>query len=168
MPTCSPKLLQRSSAFAGRTRWVFRSFVVMALAASMVGCIEPPPPYVPTWREKPVQAHCFDGVPHIKGSKPWVLGGVCCCTPTDELMAKLHADGQCLDLNTQQLIDLYHERGILLATDHQHCNNLCPAGPHVTKGGKCMVPPTPGTRNYEEVITGVVFAPPPKDQKKAK
>ena len=99
--------------------------------------------------------HCFDGVPHIRGSKPWVLGGTCCCTPSDALLKMLHEDGLCLDLDTQGLIDLYHQKGIQLGIDHSGCNNLCECGPHVTKGGKCMVPPTPGTRNYEEVITGI-------------
>ena len=129
----------------------------MALVSAVVGCLEAPPPYVPAYRDKPALAHCFDGVPHIRGSKPWVLGGSCCCTPSDELMAKYHADGVCLDLDTEELLALYQEKGIRLATDHQRCNNLCAYGPHVTKGGKCMVPPTPGTRNYEEVVTGLVL-----------
>ena len=106
-------------------------------------------------------AHCFDGVPHISGSTPWALGGACCCTPGDDLMKRLHADGVCKDLDAEGLTALYHEKGIKLVVDHQHCNNLCEFGPHVTKGGKCMVPPTPGTRNYEEVVTGKSFRPPP-------
>ena len=109
-------------------------------------------------------AHCFDGVPHIAGSKPWVLGGKCCCTPTDDLMRKLHADGVCEDLDVDGLISLYEDKGIRLRFDHTGCNNMCEYGPHVTKGGKCMVPPTPGTRNYEDVITGIVPCPPSKKE----
>jgi len=123
------------------------------------GCIKPPPPYVPAYSQTLRQVHCFDGVPHQKGSKPWVLGGACCCTPTDTLMAEYHGDGICIGSNTEDLIALYHEKGITLATAHDGCNNLCEHGPHVVKGGKCMVPPRPGTRNYQEVITGVVLLP---------
>jgi hypothetical protein len=139
--------------------------VGLLTAVLFVGCAKPPPPYVSAYREPPPMAHCFDGVPHIKGSKPWVLGGVCCCTPCDELMDKLHADGVCKDLDTEGLLALYSEKGIQLAGSHSCSNNLCEYGPHVTKGGKCMVPPTPGTRNYEEVITGVVLRPPKEARK---
>ncbi len=144
---------------------------VVALAAGLAavglvaGCAKPALPYVPAYSPRALQAHCFDGVPHLAGSQPYVLGGACCCTPSDELMARLHADGFCPDLDADGLTELYHAVGIQLATDHGRCNNLCANGPHVTQGGKCMVPPTPGTRNYEEVITGIVLRPPPQGKK---
>ncbi|MFH0980856.1 MAG: hypothetical protein V2A79_04885 [Planctomycetota bacterium] len=139
--------------------------LALIVAGLMAGCVKPPPPYVPAYPARPAQAHCFDGVPHLPGSTPIILGGACCCTPNDELMAKLHADGVCLDLDTEGLIGLYHNSGVQLATDHQRCNNLCEYGPHVVLGGKCLVPPVPGTRNYEEVVTGIVLRPPPKGKK---
>ncbi|HOB73542.1 MAG TPA: hypothetical protein PKG54_03355 [Phycisphaerae bacterium] len=131
----------------------------------LTGCAKPPPPYVLLHQEPPKLAHCFDGIPHIKQSKPWVLGGQCCCTPTDELMAKYHADGVCTDLDTAGLIDLYRQKGITLAIDHKDCNGLCENGPHVVKGGRCMAPPTPGTREYEEIVTGAILAGVPSDAK---
>lgn len=133
------------------------AFMALAVYAIGIGCAAPPPPYVPAYQAAVTQAHCFDGVPHQQGSRPWVLGGTCCCTPTDELMAAYHRDGFCTDLDTEALIALYHERGVQLGTDHHGCNNQCSQGPHVAKGGKCMVPPRPGTRNYQEVVTGVVL-----------
>jgi hypothetical protein len=155
---------RRQASEHGRL-WAAELTLVAALACTAIitaaGCVQPPPPYVPAHREAPKQARCFDGVTHIPGSKPSVLGGACCCTPSDELMAKFHADGVCVELDTQGLINLYHEKGVQLATDHKNCNNLCKDGPHVAKGGKCMVPPRAGTRNYEEVVTGIVFVPPP-------
>jgi hypothetical protein len=63
-------------------------------------------------------------------------------------------------ITTDDLIELYQQKNIKLVFDHTDCNNLCEYGPHVTKGGHCMVPPTPGTRNYEEVITGVCWSRP--------
>lgn len=126
----------------------------------LAGCgPKPAPPYVAAYPDAPRQVHCFDGVPHIPGGKPWILGGACCCTPSDALMAKFHADGICLGMDADALSDLYHAEGIQLATDHSACNNLCQYGPHVTRGGKCMVPPEPGTRNYQEIVTGVVLKP---------
>lgn len=137
----------------------------LAVGGLAAGCAKPAPPYVPAYPARAEQAHCFDGVPHLAGSQPYVLGGACCCTPSAELMAKLHADGFCPDLDADGLTELYHAAGIQLATDHGRCNNLCAYGPHVTQGGKCMVPPTPGTRNYQEVITGIVLRPPPQGKK---
>jgi hypothetical protein len=113
---------------------------------------------VPIQYQEPKIVHCFDGVPHQAGSQPWVLGGTCCCTPTDQLMAAYHRDGFYRNMQTADLLALYQEKGIHLVTDHARCNNLCEYGPHVVFGGHCMVAPTPGTRNYEEVITGTSYA----------
>lgn len=165
MATCSRTLRRRNqpairrTEAPSRTAWCWRLLPVL-LAAGCAG-VKPPPPYVPAYPESPAIAHCFDGVPHMPGSTPWVLGGACCCTPSEELMKKLHADGVCLDMSADDLTALYHEKGIQLAGDHAGCNNLCAWGPHVTKGGKCMAPPLPGTRNYQEVVTGIVLRPPP-------
>lgn len=159
MRICLHKPGPSNQHIATETRGSRSAFLVAALGLASVpaGCIKPPPPYVPVHRQPPAMAHCFDGVPHLNGSKPWIVGGKCCCTPSDELMKKLHADGSCTELDAGGLIDLYHEKGIQLVIDHAGCNNLCRYGPHVTRGGHCMVPPTPGTRNYEEVVTGIVL-----------
>ena len=131
-----------------------------AALAVLGNCAKPPPPFVPICYEDVRIVHCFDGVPHQPGSKPWIMGGTCCCTPSDELIEAYHRDGICLDMTTDDLIELYEQKGVRLALDHTNCNNLCEHGPHVTKGGHCMVPPTPGTRNYEEVVTGVCWTRP--------
>ena len=36
---------------------------------------------------------CHDAVGHVKGNKPWILGGNCCCTPTPENYRQHVADG---------------------------------------------------------------------------
>ena len=102
--------------------------------------------------DKPV--YCFDTVGHTPGSKPFILGGTCCCTPTQELIDKYHADGLLLDMQLKDLLVLYEEKGIHTALDHKGCNNLCRWGPHIVKGGHCMAPPTPATYNFEEVRFG--------------
>lgn len=141
-----------------KTREIGRFVILAFLPGLLVGCVEPPPPFIPAYREKPPVAHCFDGIRHLSGSKPWAMGGQCCCTPTDELIEKLHADDFCLDLDTQGLIDLYHSNGIVLAIDPEGKNRY-EAGPHVVQGGKSLIPPVPGTRDYEEVVTGVILKP---------
>lgn len=171
MLTCLLFARSNSSAIAGARPIARRPGVKRwaTLLLFFVGCAaKPPPPYVPAHRDQPAMAHCFDGLPHMDGSLPWILGGSCCCTPSEQLMAKLHADGLCQGMDAQALIALYHEKGIQLATDHAGCNNLCQHGPHVVKGGKCMVPPTPGTRNYEEVVTGIMLRSPPDEQAQKK
>ena len=102
--------------------------------------------------------HCFDSVGHTPGAKPFVLGGTCCCTPSAEVLAdyKKHGHVQA-DMTLEDLVALYGKEGIKTELDHKGCNNLCKWGPHVVKGGKCMVPPTPGTYNFEEVRFGTRY-----------
>lgn len=107
--------------------------------------------------KSPSPIYCFDSVGHKKGAGPFVLGGTCCCTPTEELVAQYHRDGHIRNTNLDGLIKLYEEKNIKTALEHQGCNNLCQWGPHVVKGGYCMVPPTPGTANFEEVRSGYKY-----------
>ncbi|MCK5269433.1 MAG: hypothetical protein KAJ46_01560 [Sedimentisphaerales bacterium] len=113
--------------------------------------------HFPKPSKSPEIKHCFDTVGHKRGSKPWLLGGSCCCTPSEKVLADWQANGYFVGKSVAEVIALYHEKGFRLATDHQNCNNACKYGPHVVKGGKCMVPPTPGTENYEEILFGCVY-----------
>lgn len=128
---------------------------LLVLAVGLAGCEQPPQPYVPKSLVAPEVVYCNDNTGHKAGSKPFVLGGTCCCTPSDQLMALLHEDGQCQGTDTEALRALYVQAGISLRSEnHQWCGGLCASGPHVVLGGKCMCPPTPGTLYYEKVITG--------------
>lgn len=103
----------------------------------------------------PEVVYCFDTVGHKPGAKPWILGGTCCCTPSKEVLADYKKHGHVPEeMTLEDLIALYEEKGIKTALDHEGCNNMCEWGPHVVKGGKCMVPPTPLTQNYQEVFSG--------------
>ncbi len=103
----------------------------------------------------PPVVYCFDTVSHKPGAKPWILGGTCCRTPSGEVLADYKEHGHVAkDMTLEELTILYKEKGIKTALDHRGCNNMCEWGPHVVKGGKCMVPPTPMTQNYEEVFSG--------------
>ena len=155
------------SSFMDRRCLRFLLSISVTVAASVVifsGC-------APTihFEAKPVTplkpVYCFDTVGHKPGSKPYILGGTCCCTPTRALMEQYHADGLLKDMDLGDLIRLYEERGIKTSLDHTGCNNLCKWGPHVVKGGKCMVPPTPGTANFEEIRYAAKYVPVDKKKK---
>jgi hypothetical protein len=137
---------------------LFVLVLAAVLALASAGCETPPGPFVPKVAVAPEVVYCNDHTGHKPGSKPFVMGGTCCCTPTPELMAKLQADGFCTGMTADDLREEYAKAGIqLTGPGHEHCNGLCEAGPHVVLGGKCMCPPTPGTEYAERVIC----APPP-------
>ncbi|MFQ5653252.1 MAG: hypothetical protein ACE5GW_00800 [Planctomycetota bacterium] len=106
-----------------------------------------PPPESP-----PPIGICTDAIGHQPGSRPFIFGGTCCCNPTVELLDAYHRQGILEGWTVDALRSAYGTRGIATLEDHRDCNNLCRFGPHLVKGGRCLVPPTPGTLNHEEVI----------------
>jgi len=164
------KLLDRS----GKRKDVCEHASILLLCAAfalvLAGCAGPKgPAFVAKPTTAPPPMHCFDSVGHTPGSTPFVLGGTCCCTPTQELMDRYHTDGLLKDMELKDLLAIYEQKGIKTALDHKGCNNLCQWGPHIIKGGHCMVPPTPATFNFEEVRFGTKYVPvEPTDGKKKK
>ena len=129
--------------------------LLATLVTMMLGCEQPPQPFVPKSAIAPEVVYCNDNTGHKPGSRPWVLGGTCCCTPSDALMEQLQRDGQCVGTTAEQLAEQYRQAEIVLrGPGHRWCNGMCAAGPHVVLGGKCMCPPTPGTDYYEQIVTG--------------
>lgn len=128
---------------------------------SMIGGCAPPQtkyyfnPYKAKKLNSPEVIHCFSTIGHKRGTQPFIMGGTCCCTPTQDLLDIYHEDGILLDYDLSKLLDEYEQKGIVL--EHENgwqCNNQCAQGPHIVFGGKCMVAPTLGTQNWENVITG--------------
>jgi len=127
----------------------------MLLAVIVAGCEVLPEPYVPKGALAPQTVYCNDHTGHLPGATPWILGGNCTCTPTEALMGKLHADGICAGMDAAGLRAKYKAEGIALReAKHNWCGGMCAASPHVVLGGKCMCPPTPGTPDYEKIVTG--------------
>lgn len=130
------------------------------LYSFLTGCAPKPTkyclnPYIAKNINPPKVVHCFNSIGHKRGTFPFILGGTCCCTPTEVLLTMYHKDGFLLDYDSARLIAEYEDRGIILAHENGwRCNNQCESGPHVVFGGKCMVSPTIGTQNFENVITG--------------
>ncbi len=132
--------------------------LVALFVFGLTGCGPAKIPFAAKSAESPEPIHCFDAVGHMDGSQPYILGGTCCCSPSPELMEKYHHDGFLQDMEYEDLVGAYAERGIQLASaSHLCCNNLCEHGPHIIKGGKCMVSPNPGTINFEEIRFGIRY-----------
>ena len=127
----------------------------------------PPLPYrtVPPPDDAPPLVHCNDRTGHREGAAPWIFGGTCLCNPSSTLLSDYHRQGILRSWSVDTLEGYYRRRGVSTRRDHQRCNNLCSSGPHILKGGRCLVPPTPGTLNWEEVVTGE-FSLPPWDQER--
>ncbi len=148
-------------ARANNTRWnLGRCWVVLPTVMWLFawsGCGPKEPPFQPKSIEPPQIKHCFDTIGHQSGARPWIMGGTCCCTPTQELLRRHSAEGYCRGMSFDQLLALYRSEEIKTALHHKGCNNNCEWGPHVLWGGKCMVPPTPGTENYEQIASGITY-----------
>jgi len=106
----------------------------------------------------PPIVYCHDAIGHVKGNIPWILGGKCCCTPTEERFARYKQEGTVPDTMTyDEFLRLFKDKGIITDLDVDHRASNCAEsdyGPHVVFGGRCMVTPTPGTRTFEEVTSG--------------
>jgi hypothetical protein len=114
-----------------------------------------PVPYMPKAAQAPQPLACHDAIGHITGNKPWILGGNCCCTPTQANFALHQAQGTVdKGMAYEECLALYKAKGVVTDLDHKGCGNLCNRGPHVVVGGKCMATPTPGTWLYERVTYG--------------
>ena len=135
------------------------------LAGLLMGCAPKPTafvftPYSAKSLHPPEVKYCFDTIGHERGTYPFILGGTCCCTPSRELMDVYHDDGFLLEHDLERLLAEYDKRGIVIEHENgRMCNNCCEKGPHVVFGGHCMVPPTPGTSNFERVAYGVGVDP---------
>jgi hypothetical protein len=136
--------------------WSRRGFLLAAAGALSAGCVQRElGPYQAKATSAPPIKNCFDTLGHQPGFKPFVLdGGTCYCNPLPAQIALWKKDGHFEARGDDEIVQLYTGRGIKTVLDHRECNNLCQWGPHVAKGGKCLVPPTPLTDNYEEVATG--------------
>jgi len=131
----------------------FAVSMLLVLFVLLSGCAKPP--FSAKLETPPPVKYCNAAIGHITGTKPFIIGGTCCCTPTQALVDQYHKDGFLLDMSLNDLLKLYADKGIKTDYDHKHCNNMCPNGPHIVFGGHCMATPTMGTPNFEAVVTGV-------------
>ena len=139
----------------GGSRRAFLLGCGTGMSVALVGCAGPQfGPYQAKDASAPSIKNCFDTIGH-RGFKPFVLdGGTCYCNPLPAQIAVWRREGHFENRSDDEVVTLYRARELKTVLDHTDCNNMCRWGPHVVKGGKCLVPPTPLTDNYEEVATG--------------
>lgn len=134
-----------------------RSFIGAVAASGVTGLLAGCGPQLGSFQAKastaPPIKNCFDTIGH-QGYKPFVLGGTCYCNPMPAQIGVWQKEGHFEGKTPDEVVQVYRAREVKTLYDHQDCNNLCEWGPHVARGGKCMVPPTPLTDNYEEVAIG--------------
>jgi len=117
---------------------IILSFIIFACSTTVeYGSFEPCP-LSPTNKIQ----YCFDGSPPIPGAKPFIYGGRDLSMPAE---------------NDTELIKAYKKYGIVWKNHgcRGGCNGLCKFGPHVAFGGHCLTPPTPGTKEYNDIIFGI-------------
>jgi len=148
-----------------KPRSLLACLLTVSLVGPLMGCAPKPgafvfTPYSAKSLPAPEVKYCFDTIGHKRGTYPFILGGTCCCTPTQKLLDIYHEDGFLLDYDLERLLAEYRKRGIVIRhKDNRMCNNCCDKGPHIVFGGHCMVPPTPGTANFERVAHGIGVDP---------
>ncbi|MBA4311148.1 MAG: hypothetical protein C0417_00810 [Chlorobiaceae bacterium] len=129
--------------------------ILITLSFLMMSC-GGAPPFLARNSSSPPLIYCNDATGHKTGATPIVLNGACTCTPTENHYNRCLKEGTINStLIYTQFLELYTSKGIKTDLDHRGCNNRCQWGPHVVFGGKCMATPTPGTLNYEKVISGI-------------
>lgn len=136
----------------------WKGFLFVAIIGVLLcSCATAPPMKLKSFTPPKVK-YCIDTIGHISGTAPWILDGTCCCTPTLEMFETYKREGSVSsDMTYQEFLNLFKDRGIVTDLDkgYKGSNNRDDHGPHVVFGGKSMVTPTPGTDNYEAVISGI-------------
>ncbi|MBI3825968.1 MAG: hypothetical protein HY294_08230 [Candidatus Rokubacteria bacterium] len=128
---------------------------VTATSALLSGCaVRELGPFQARAVAAPPIKNCFDTLGHQAGFKPFVLGGTCYCNPLPAQIGVWQKEGSFEGKSEDEILAVYTAREVKTVLDHRECNNLCPWGPHAARGGKCIVPPTPLTDNYQEVAFG--------------
>ena len=128
--------------------WSLSVFMCMVFIG---GCAEPVP-YKPRTLTPPEMVNCVDTSGHIPGNKPFIIGGHCYCNPTYKMYKTWQKEGLFKKMSYQDVVALYKKEGYALS-DSKKRNN-CKGAAHAALGGKCLVPPTPGTPLYEKVVSG--------------
>jgi len=131
---------------------IISAMLITIIVASCGGA----PPFIARSMTAPPLKYCNDATGHKIGAAPFVLGGTCTCTPTEKHFSRCLSENTISNTMTYaQFLELYTSKGIKTDLDHKGCNNQCQWGPHLVFGGKCMATPTPGTLNYERVVSGI-------------
>ena len=93
---------------------------------------------------------CLSGVQCPAGTKSVLLGGPDYRLPTAAVLAEWQSAG---DFSGQTLLAIqaqYREKGFILPGDA----DVSVCGSHVAQGGRCLIPPAPGSPLFNQIVTG--------------
>lgn len=138
-----------------KNKFLLMTVLTITSVLIIISCASPN--FTPRSLESPELAYCNDATGHVEGNKPFPMEGKCTCTPDEEHFVQLKKEGSIdREISFEDFQDMYEAQGIVsdLNHDHKGDNNMCELGPHVVFGGNCMATPTPGTLNYERVVSG--------------
>ena len=82
---------------------------------------------------------------------PYIMGGRDCSTPSEKVLQRYQAAGNCASMTTVDLENLYREEGIALSNEDQQGRSR----KHILEGGDSLVAPLPGTAGYARLFDQV-------------
>lgn len=91
---------------------------------------------------------------------PYILGGRCVRTPSNETMERYHQAGNLTNMTASDLENLYREEGITLRWE----DNVGKSRKHILEGGDTLVAPDPGTAGYARLFDQLHGAYQPKSK----
>ncbi len=113
----------------------------------------------PTWATSAAVRYANDHYdPTVPGDGlPYIMGGRCVRTPSENTLRRYQADGNLLNMTLVELRNLYAEEGITLDLSEQAGN----AARHILEGGNSLVTPLAGTAGYTRLFCAdhPAFAP---------
>lgn len=101
-----------------------------------------------TWRTNPQVRYAFDGAAMSESTLPWIMGGRCLRTPNARLMDEYYKAGLPRDILLQDLIDIYHDEGIVIADLDLGMS----IGRHIAEGGTALYTPTLSSTGFTRIF----------------
>ena len=133
----------------------YKSFILVFVILGIIylsGC-QKPVKFQPRSLDSPKMVNCVSTSGHFEGNKPFIIGGNCYCNPTYKMYNVWQKEGYFKNKTFKEVKKMYTKKGYSLSDGNKR-NNCYDEGKHAALGGKCLVPPTPGTKLYEKVVSG--------------
>ncbi len=102
----------------------------------------------PGWASSGEIHYCNDQTPEIREVHlPYILGGSCVCTPSEETLASCQEQGLLVGMTPSGLAELYHLEGITITARGEGNPGL-----HVLEGGRSLYTPYAGTAGFSRLF----------------
>ena len=102
----------------------------------------------PAWASSGAIHYCNDRTPDAREVHlPYILGGHCVCTPSEETLASCQKRGLLEGMTPSGLAELYHLEGITITARGEGIPGL-----HVLEGGRTLYTPYAGTAGFSRLF----------------